>query len=129
MIVSDNGTELTGNAMLKWTSENGIAWHYITSLTQARRIIEAYRLIDDQSDRARVHHGEAGGDAYFFLREPLYRFGGNAYKVADWVLWPLCSGPGAVDSTEARYRLWQGAWSPGWTGEKLFIFDRREELS
>jgi putative transposase len=72
MIVSDNGTELTGNAMLKWTAESGIAWHYIapgkpmqngfmesfngklrdeclnetvfTSLAQARRIIEAWRI-------------------------------------------------------------------------------------
>jgi putative transposase len=72
MIVSDNGTELTGNAMLKWTTESGIAWHYIapgkpmqngfmesfngklrdeclnetvfTSLVQARRIVEAWRI-------------------------------------------------------------------------------------
>ncbi len=72
MIVSDNGTELTGNAMLKWTTESGIKWHYIapgkpmqngfmesfngklrdeclnenvfTSLAQARRIIEAWRI-------------------------------------------------------------------------------------
>ena len=29
MIVSDNGTELTCNAMLKWTTQNGIDWHYI----------------------------------------------------------------------------------------------------
>jgi len=29
LIVSDNGTELTCNAMLKWTTETGIAWHYI----------------------------------------------------------------------------------------------------
>ena len=29
MIVSDNGTELTCNAMLKWTKENGVEWHYI----------------------------------------------------------------------------------------------------
>ena len=29
MIVSDNGTELTGNAMLKWAEENGVEWHYI----------------------------------------------------------------------------------------------------
>jgi putative transposase len=29
LIVSDNGTELTCNAMLKWTIENGIDWHYI----------------------------------------------------------------------------------------------------
>jgi transposase InsO family protein len=28
-IVSDNGTELTSNAMLKWTAINGIEWHYI----------------------------------------------------------------------------------------------------
>jgi putative transposase len=28
-IVSDNGTELTSNAMLRWADENRIAWHYI----------------------------------------------------------------------------------------------------
>ena len=72
MIVSDNGTELTCNAMLKWTKENGVEWHNIapgkpqqngfmesfngklrdeclnehvfSSLAQARRIIEAWRI-------------------------------------------------------------------------------------
>jgi putative transposase len=29
LIVSDNGTELTSNAMLKWTAINGIEWRYI----------------------------------------------------------------------------------------------------
>ena len=29
MIVSDNGTELTCNAMLKWTTETSVEWHYI----------------------------------------------------------------------------------------------------
>jgi putative transposase len=29
MIVSDNGTELTGNAMLKWAEDNRVEWHYI----------------------------------------------------------------------------------------------------
>ena len=29
MIVSDHGTEFTSNAILSWTSENKIAWHYI----------------------------------------------------------------------------------------------------
>ena len=29
MIVSDNGTELTSNAILRWCSENHIEWHYI----------------------------------------------------------------------------------------------------
>jgi putative transposase len=29
MIVSDNGTELTSNAILAWAKDNGIDWHYI----------------------------------------------------------------------------------------------------
>ena len=29
MIVSDNGTELTSNAVLAWSDEAGIEWHYI----------------------------------------------------------------------------------------------------
>jgi putative transposase len=32
MIVSDNGTELTSNAVLAWCGEFGVEWHYITSL-------------------------------------------------------------------------------------------------
>ena len=72
MIVSDNGTELTSNAMLKWAEANGVEWHYIapgkpqqngfmessngklrdeclnehvfSSLAEARRIIEAWRI-------------------------------------------------------------------------------------
>jgi len=30
MIVSDNGTELTSNAVLAWCEQTGIAWHYTT---------------------------------------------------------------------------------------------------
>ena len=29
MIVSDNGTELTSNAILQWADDHNIAWHYI----------------------------------------------------------------------------------------------------
>jgi transposase InsO family protein len=29
LIVSDNGTEFTSNAMLAWTSEHRVAWHFI----------------------------------------------------------------------------------------------------
>ena len=29
MIVSDNGTELTSNAILAWQSDRGVEWHYI----------------------------------------------------------------------------------------------------
>ena len=72
MIVSDNGTELTSNAMLRWAEENGVEWHYIapgkpqqngfmesfngklrdeclnehvfTSLIEAHRLIESWRI-------------------------------------------------------------------------------------
>ncbi len=71
MIVSDNGTELTSNAVLAWSDEAGIEWHYIApgkpmqnafiesfngrlrdeclnehlfhGLREARRIIESWR--------------------------------------------------------------------------------------
>jgi putative transposase len=29
MVVSDNGTELTSNAMLRWQQDRGVEWHYI----------------------------------------------------------------------------------------------------
>lgn len=29
MIVSDNGTEMTSMAVLKWCQETGVEWHYI----------------------------------------------------------------------------------------------------
>jgi putative transposase len=72
MIVSDNGTEFTSNAVLRWAADQGIEWHYIapgkpmqnafvesfngrmrdeclnesvfTTLGEARRIIEAWRI-------------------------------------------------------------------------------------
>jgi putative transposase len=72
MIVSDNGTELTSNAILTWQQTTGIDWHYIapgkpmqngfvesfngrlrdeclnehmfSSLAEARQIIEAWRI-------------------------------------------------------------------------------------
>lgn len=72
MIVSDNGTELTSHAILKWVRETGVEWHYIapgkptqnafvesfngrfrdeclnehlfSGLGDARQIIEAWRI-------------------------------------------------------------------------------------
>ena len=72
MIVSDNGTELTSHAVLRWQQKHGVQWHYITpakpmqngfaesfigrlrdeclnehlfpSLSAARRIIEAWQV-------------------------------------------------------------------------------------
>ena len=71
MIVSDNGTELTSHAILRWQEDRGVEWHYIApgkpqqngfveslngrfrdeclnehlfrSLPHARRIVDAWR--------------------------------------------------------------------------------------
>jgi hypothetical protein len=37
MIVSDNGTELTSNAVLAWCGEIGVEWHYIVFAGQKTR--------------------------------------------------------------------------------------------
>ncbi len=29
LVVTDNGTELNGNAMLKWQEDSKVDWHYI----------------------------------------------------------------------------------------------------
>ena len=53
MIVSDNGTELTSMAMLRWSQERQVAWHYIASgKPQQNAFIESFngRLRDAQLD-------------------------------------------------------------------------------
>ncbi len=78
-MVSDNGTELTSHAILRWQEERGVLWHYIapgkpqqngfvesfngrfrddclnehlfSSLAAARRIIEAWR-VDYNTERS-----------------------------------------------------------------------------
>jgi transposase InsO family protein len=53
MIVSDNGTEFTSYAILRWQEERGFGWHFhdecldehvFRGLPMARRIAEAWRL-------------------------------------------------------------------------------------
>jgi len=60
MVVSDNGTELTSTAILRWQQERGIDWHYIapgkpmqngfveTTLVRAKHTI-AFSISDDTS--------------------------------------------------------------------------------
>lgn len=43
LIVSDHGTEFTSNAMLAWTQDTGIAWHFIApGKPQQNGICEAF---------------------------------------------------------------------------------------
>jgi putative transposase len=49
-IVSDNGTELTSNAILGWTDETGVGWHYIApGKPQQNGFVESFngRLRDE----------------------------------------------------------------------------------
>ncbi len=49
-IVSDNGTELTSNAILKWADDTGVGWHYIApGKPQQNGFIESFngRLRDE----------------------------------------------------------------------------------
>lgn len=39
MIVSDNGTELTSNAILKWCAEHKVEWHYIAPGKPMQKIL------------------------------------------------------------------------------------------
>ena len=36
MVVSDNGTELTSNAILKWQQDRRVEWHYIAPASPCR---------------------------------------------------------------------------------------------
>src|SRR5205823_2631183 len=38
-IVSDNGTELTSNAILRWADDHKVAWHYIAPGKPVQRIV------------------------------------------------------------------------------------------
>ncbi len=95
MIVSDNGSELTSNAMLRWQQEHGIAWHYIvpgkptqngfiesfngrlrdeclnetlfTTLKEAIQIIEAWRI---DCNTARPHTSLGGLTPAAFATRP-----------------------------------------------------------
>lgn len=42
-IVSDNGTEFTSKAILKWANENGVEWHYADpGMPQQNGYIESF---------------------------------------------------------------------------------------
>ena len=67
-VVSDNGTELTSNAILKWADDTKVGWHYIApGKPQQNGFIESFngRLRDE------------------LLNEPLFRSLPHARAVLD----------------------------------------------
>ena len=98
MIVSDNGSEFTSNAILAWADQNRVEWHYIapgkpmqngfvesfngrlrdeclnehvfTSLAEARRIVERWRI---DYNTVRPHSSLGGLPPSVFASRPLRR--------------------------------------------------------
>ena len=63
MIVSDNGTELTSNAILGWADQTQVGWHYIApGRTDAERLRRKLQrpLARRVSERDPVHISHAG---------------------------------------------------------------------
>ena len=88
-IVSDNGTEFTSRAILKWANENGVDWHYIDpgkpqqnafiesfngSLDDARRKLALWRY-DYNNVRP---HSSLGNQTPAEARRTLEQFEGSA---------------------------------------------------
>ena len=41
-IVSDNSTEFTSRAILKWANDNGVDWHYIDPVKPQQNVFMSY---------------------------------------------------------------------------------------
>jgi putative transposase len=67
MIVSDNGTEFTSNAMLGWAKDYGVDWHYITpGRPMQNGYIESFngRMRDELLNESPVHRSGSGPPAH-----------------------------------------------------------------
>ena len=61
-IVSDNGTEFTSKAILKWANANGVEWHYIApGKPQQNAFVESFN--------ARFRDEMLNGEVFYSLRE------------------------------------------------------------
>ncbi len=98
MIVSDNGTEMTSHAVLRWCQDTGVGWHYIVpgkpmqnaflesfngklrdeclnehifgNLAEARKIIETWR-IDYNTQRPHTSLGGLAPAVYANLNRAM----------------------------------------------------------
>lgn len=59
MIISDNGTELTSNAVLAWSEESGVEWHYIApGKPMQNAFIESFNgRLRDECTNEHLFHG------------------------------------------------------------------------
>ena len=67
VIVSDNGTEFTSNAILRWAKDHGVGWHYIApGKPMQNAYIEVIQRPDARraSQRKPVHRPRSGSPAH-----------------------------------------------------------------
>src|SRR3546814_18190028 len=97
MIVSDNGTELTSLAILRWTQERPVEWHYIApSKPQQNGYVESFngRLSDEcLNEKTYMAHGHA--------RTELRIWREDSTQV------PRPRGVGGVTAPDDARRAWQ----------------------
>ena len=134
MIVSDNGTELTSNAVLRWAADQGIEWHYIapgkpmqnafvesfngrlrdeclnehvfTTLAEARRIVEAWR-IDYNTVRPHGRLGRLPPAVFGATRRPEEQRDGTLRSIGGFAPRPVAP-PSQTGSNDERTLLIAG---------------------
>lgn len=77
---------------------------------------------DDLFDMIKQKRGDEAYAACFFLKEPLYIFGGNYYDIVHWVLWAMVEDDYPVDPYQPGYDLLQTYAQAGWGKEEMFVF-------
>lgn len=115
-IVSDNGTELTSNAVLRWAADQGIEWHYIApgkpmqngfvesfngrlrdeclnehvfmTLAETRQIVEAWR-IDYNTVRPHGRLGRLPPAVFGATRRPAEQRGGTLRSIRGFAPRPV----------------------------------------
>ncbi len=102
-IVSDNGTEPTSNAVLRWTAER-VVWHYIQPGQPVRNaFIESFN--SKLRDQCRNEHFFCGLAGARHGSKPGRRITTSSGLTAGWVLWPqpnTPTGKGAVRLSKLR---------------------------
>ncbi|MFK8102315.1 MAG: hypothetical protein AB8G15_07320 [Saprospiraceae bacterium] len=79
-------------------------------------------LDDILVDLIKEKMGTLGEATYYFLTEPLYRFGGNTYEVGHWILWALLADEYPVDPYYAAYELSNHKAVARWNNQEMFVF-------
>jgi len=134
LCVSDNGTELTSMAILRWCQESGVEWHYIApgkptqnafiesfngrlrdellnetlfaSLTHARAALAAWKL-DYNTVRPHSAIGNVPPATYAMLSDPAMQRGGTLRLLGSYAPRPVAP-PSRTGSNDERIPLISG---------------------